>query len=67
MSQSLTRKEYLEARRLYRDNGRYSLLCMAIDTPAYRNLIRNIGAAGFAHAESIGDIKRIVLGYLVSH
>ena len=44
-----------------------TLLCMAIDTPAYRNLIRNIGAAGFAPAESIGDIKRIVLGYLVSH
>ena len=34
---------------------------------AYRNLIRNIGAAGFAPAESIGDIKRIVLGYLISH
>ena len=44
-----------------------SLLCMAVDTPAFRNLIRNIGAAGFAHAETIGDIKRVVLGYLVSH
>ena len=44
-----------------------SLLCMAVDTPAFRNLILNIGAAGFAHAETIGDIKRVVLGYLVSH
>jgi hypothetical protein len=44
-----------------------TLLCMAVDTPAFRNMIRNIGAAGFAHAESIGDIKRIILGYLVSH
>ena len=44
-----------------------TLLCMAVDTPAFRNLIRNIGAAGFAHAETIGDIKRVILGYLVSH
>ena len=44
-----------------------TLLCMAVDTPAFRNLIRNIGAAGFAHAETIGDIKRVVFGYLVFH
>ena len=44
-----------------------TLLCMAVDTQAFRNLIRNIGAAGFAHAETIGDIKRVVLSYLVSH
>lgn len=44
-----------------------SLLHMDTNAPGFRNMIRDIGAAGFANSESIGDIKRVILGYLVSH
>lgn len=42
------------------------LLCMDVETPAFRNMIHAIGRDAFARTESLGDIKRAILGYLVA-
>lgn len=44
-----------------------SLLCMDVETPGFRNMIRDIGKEAFAATQTIGDVKRVVLGYLVAH
>lgn len=67
MSQSLTRKEYLEARRLYRDNGRYSLRWMSDEARAVFEQLEH-GKDWLAERASIvAYCRRAGISYNVRH
>lgn len=44
-----------------------SLLYMDVEKAGFRNMIRDIGKQGFARTQTVGEIRRVILGYLVSH